>query len=335
MMREETSGLSAFGEVMTPSDAIEPILSRPVRSALLEWLTEIWSADDLVAVGLKPRARAMFHGPPGVGKTTLAHHLAARLGLPLVAVRPDRVVDSYLGSTGRNLGALFDAARAASPDDPRGPGQGPVVLFFDEFEAICQKRVSSARDAQREMNSVVGTLLQRIEAHDGFIIAATNVPGDIDTAIWRRFDMHIALDLPGDDEVRRILSRYLAPYGLPADAMAGLAHACETASPALLRQFCEGLKRAFVLGERLGWDMRREAVIDRLVASIAPHKDLGKPRLWALGGADKAVSALPWPLPLATDLIAEPAEPATSAGPRAGNVVSLVSEENLFQGGGR
>lgn len=77
----EGAGLADFGEVLQPAEAQEPILARPVRASLIEWLTEIWAAKELEEVGLEPRRRALFHGAPGTGKTTLAHHLAARLGL--------------------------------------------------------------------------------------------------------------------------------------------------------------------------------------------------------------------------------------------------------------
>ena len=146
------------------------------------------------------------------------------------------------------------------------------------------------------------TLLQRIEAHPGFIIAATNHGDHLDPAIWRRFDVQIKIDVPGQVEREHILRRYLAPYGLRGNEVAALAEAFETASPALMRQFCEALKRNLVIGDRLGWDMRRAATFDRILAAIEPHPDLGRPRLWALGASDKAVSQLSWPMPLADSL---------------------------------
>src|SRR5579871_4297883 len=108
MFGDRAPKLTDFGDLLMPEEAMEPILSRPVRGALLEWLTEIWAEPELAAIGVKARRRAIFDGPPGVGKTTLAHHLAARLGLPMLAVRPDRVIDKWVGSTGQNIGALFD-----------------------------------------------------------------------------------------------------------------------------------------------------------------------------------------------------------------------------------
>jgi SpoVK/Ycf46/Vps4 family AAA+-type ATPase len=315
MRRFGAPRLETFGDVFWPNEAVEPILARPVRTTLTEWLTEIWAEDELRAVGVEPRRRALFDGAPGVGKTTLAHHLAARIGLPMLAVRPDRVIDKYVGSTGQNLGALFDgAARGLIQDGTEEPT--PVVLFLDEFEALSRQRRNPEQGADDERNAIIDTLLQRIEQYKGFLIAATNYGQQIDQAIWRRFDMHITLELPGPAERERILARYLAPFGMPRAALSGLAESFETASPALIRAFCENLKRQLVIGPKLNHDMARGAVIDRIVGAVHPHPSMGKPRLWTFGARDAGLQRVPWPLPMASDVAEGVAEPI-------GNVVAM------------
>jgi SpoVK/Ycf46/Vps4 family AAA+-type ATPase len=306
-----------------PEEASEPILARPVRAALGEWLEEIWAEAELRAVGIGPRKRAIFDGPPGVGKTTLAHHLAARLGLPMLAVRPERIIDKWVGSTSRNIGGLFDCAARGMADPRSASGSVPVMLFMDEFDALGTERLRATQGAEQHRNESVDTLLQRIEQHDGFVIAATNHGAAIDQAIWRRFDIHLTLELPGQDERVKILARYLAPFGLPPEPLAELARSLDTASPALMRQLCEGLKRQIVIGPKLKQDMGKGAVFERLLASCHPHPDLGKPRLWTLAAKDHAVAMLPWPLPMAADL------------PKAGARAQVAPDANVVPFGGR
>jgi len=287
-MRSAVDSLKAFADVLMPTDAEEPILAPSVRAAVFEWLTEVRAAGDLADAGLKPRRTALLYGPPGCGKTTLAHHFAARLGLPLACVRSESLIGSLLGSTGQNIGKLFDAMAAT---------EGKVVIFFDEVDALGGRRMDD-QGASVERASSLNVLLRRIERFNGTALAATNRQDFLDPALWRRFDMQISVDLPGSDERFAILRRYAAPFQPTDDDIDLLVKLTGGASPALLRGLMEGVKRTLIVGPKIGRSTDDPiAVFGSVVAAVAPAPEYTPPRLWAVAEAVSELDAFTWPMP--------------------------------------
>jgi SpoVK/Ycf46/Vps4 family AAA+-type ATPase len=281
------SALEKFADVLMPQEAEEPILAPGPRAALFEWMTEIRLADELAAAGLKPRRTALLYGPPGCGKTTWAHHFAARLGLPLACVRSESLINSYLGSTGQNIGQLFDAMSKT---------EGKVVIFFDEVDALGARRLNDQGASVERANSL-NVLLRRIERFNGIALAATNRQDFLDPALWRRFDMQISIDLPGPDERFAIIKRYAAPFEPPDDDVDVLADLTSGASPALLRALMEGVKRTLIVGPKIGRPINDPATIfATVVAAVAPAPEYEPPPLWQPGVA-QTLTDLEWPIP--------------------------------------
>ncbi len=176
--------LGAMADVLAPEDADEPILAPAARAAVFEWLGELRAEEELRAVGLKSRATALLHGPPGCGKTTLAHHLAARLGVPMVLVGAENVFRPYLGESEGVLDKLFRALKATDV---------PCVVFLDEIEAVGGSRARNRNGgADNARSSILTVLLRRIEQFTGLLVAATNRPPDLDAALWRRVHRQVA-----------------------------------------------------------------------------------------------------------------------------------------------
>lgn len=283
-----TSKLRGLAEVRSPSEAEEPILGGSVRASVFGWLAEINAADELADVGVKPRTTALLSGPPGCGKTTLAHHLSARLGVPLVCVGAENIFGKYLGQSEGNVAKLFDTLALA---------ETPAVILIDEIDAIGGKRKSDegggATDAR---NSMLTVLLRRIEEFKGVLVAATNRPDSLDPALWRRFGMQIVVDLPDDDARFAILKRYGLPFDFGDDALDILTDLTEGAAPSLLRQMMEGVKRSIVLGSRLRQPVHSAPeAFGAIIAQSKPHPDYEPPPLWRSPGLVSKLDAVPWP----------------------------------------
>jgi SpoVK/Ycf46/Vps4 family AAA+-type ATPase len=278
--------LKKFADVLHPEDCEPPILSPAIRQVLRQWLVEMTSEEELSRYGVKARRTAMLSGPPGCGKTTLAHHFAARLGLPLVLVNMASVVSSFVGESGRNINAVFDEV-AKQPDQ--------CILFLDEFDSIASKRGAAKDAAGSERNGIVVSILQKIDSFQGTLIAATNLADNIDPAIWRRFGMHMAILEPGTEERFAILKRYLMPLEMTDDALDIVTDATNGATPAILRQLMEGVKRDLVISPKCGQSVGAADVFGRLVASISPHGSVDPPPLWSNPHCMSEVARIDWP----------------------------------------
>jgi len=159
------------------------VLPDEPRGALDRILAENYRAADLQARGLRPANRLLFRGPPGCGKTVAAGGLALALGIPLVVVRLDGLIDQYLGNTSKNLRKVIDFAHAQR-----------VVLFLDEVDAIGRARNGRLNDVA-EMNRITNSLLVMLEGFavqarpsPSLLVAATNHQDMLDVAMERRFD---------------------------------------------------------------------------------------------------------------------------------------------------
>lgn len=148
---------------------------------------------------------ALFHGPPGTGKTMTAAALAAHAGLPAYIVDLSALVSKYIGETEKALARVFDrAAREGS------------ILVFDEADAVFGARTEIADAHDRYANQEVSYLLGRIEAHPGIAILTTNLLANIDTAFQRRIHVMIEFPEPGPGERERLWTA-VAPPELPVD----------------------------------------------------------------------------------------------------------------------
>lgn len=179
----------------------ELVADAELRRQLERVIREQRHASQILAHGLSPRRKLLLVGPPGTGKTLTASVLAGELGIPLFLIRLDVLITKFMGETAARLRQVFDAIGAT-----RG------VFFFDEFDAIGSQRgtPNDVGEARRILNS----FLQMLE-HDqsqSLILAATNHPDILDSALLRRFDDVLHYRLPDSEQAEALLRQRLAAH---------------------------------------------------------------------------------------------------------------------------
>jgi len=162
----------------------------------------------------------LLYGPPGCGKTMMARAVAGECRAEFVSVGISDVLSMWIGRSEENLALIFEKARAKTPS----------VLFFDELDALAFSRSKANSEHTRQ---VVNEFLSQL---DGFaadnqgvlILAATNMPWDVDTAMKRpgRFSRQIFVPPPDEEARAEIVQLKLA--GVPTEGIEPVAIAKAT-----------------------------------------------------------------------------------------------------------
>jgi len=229
------SGL--FHEINPNRQLQDLVLPDVVTTACKEIIDEQNRSDLLRSHNLEPRHRILLAGPPGNGKTSLAEALATELALPLLVVRYEAVIASYLGETAVRLAKLFEQVRTRR-----------AVLFFDEFDVVGKERGDIHETG--EIKRVVSSLLLQVDALPSYVvvITASNHPELLDRAVWRRFQLRLHLPQPNGAHIEEWFSRFQERLGLKTNfnpnrlskTLAGL-------SFSELEQFTLDVQRRYVL----------------------------------------------------------------------------------------
>jgi AAA+ superfamily predicted ATPase len=193
--------------------------------------------------GKSLRGGLLLYGPPGCGKTFIARAVAGELGADFLTVSLSDVLDMWIGASEKNVHDIFETARR----------QAPCVVFLDELDALGAKRSRTHHSGLRNVVNQLLTELDGIASGAGnegvFVLAATNVPWDVDIALRRpgRLDRTL-LVLPPDAAARESILRYhLRERPIEAVDLGKLVRATEDFSGADLAHVCESAAEAALL----------------------------------------------------------------------------------------
>jgi len=176
------------------------ILSQQQTDLLKEFVCVAKSQAQFESLGIDTPLTLLLYGPPGCGKSRFAREVATLLCLPIYIARLDGLISSFLGSTSKNIRAIFEFVASR-----------PCVLFLDEFDAIAKMR----DDAQElgELKRVVNSFLQNLDSigNETIVIAATNHEQLLDSAVWRRFNYRVELLHPNIESRKFMWAKFLQP----------------------------------------------------------------------------------------------------------------------------
>lgn len=152
----------------------------------------------------------LLHGPSGCGKTTLAHAVAASVGVSYIPVSSASLVGGTSGESEKNIRDIFDEAIALAP----------CLIFMDEIDSIGGKRESAQKAMEGRMVAELINGMDRVAQNttagkNVVVLAATSRPDTIDPAIRRRFGVEVAMGMP-DEKAREHILRSQS-RGLPLD----------------------------------------------------------------------------------------------------------------------
>lgn len=247
----------------------ELILPLPVTQQVRQLVEEQHRADLLRAHGMQPRHRILLSGPPGNGKTSIAEAIAEALAVQFFTVRYDALVGSYLGETNTRLARLFDYARTV-----------PCVLFFDEFDSIGKERGDNHETG--EIKRVVSFLLMQIDQLPSYVVAvaATNHAELLDRAVWRRFQLRLAMPQPSRQVMASFLGHQFKDWPeSPGISPEDLAEKLGDASFAEALEFCQTVRRQHILSlaNRVLKDILHEQV-ELWTSRVAPRSNAARSR---------------------------------------------------------
>ncbi|XP_012214772.1 nuclear valosin-containing protein-like isoform X2 [Linepithema humile] len=153
-------------------------------------------------LGISPPRGFLLHGPPGCGKTLLAHAVAGELNIPLLKVAGPELVAGVSGESEARIRELVEQALSLAP----------CIIFIDEIDAVAPHRATAQREMERRIVAQLLSSLDELNFKENgdrvLVIGATNRPDSLDPALRRagRFDREVCLGIPDREARARILA---------------------------------------------------------------------------------------------------------------------------------
>lgn len=161
----------------------------------------------LMEMGIPYLNSTLLYGESGTGKTTFGKYVAYKTGLPFCYLNFSNLVDSYMGSTSKNISKAFSYAIT-----------NPCVFMLDEIDCISIRRSDSGSGGSTsgELARITITLMQEFDrlTNDLIVIGATNRKDRIDEALLRRFSLNHEVKELDTEEKTEMVQKYLSDINM-------------------------------------------------------------------------------------------------------------------------
>lgn len=175
---------------------------RPAEAAVVEDIVKMkLIADEMSARRIPYRNTTLLYGESGTGKTELGRYIAYKLGLPFFYVSFVSMIDSYMGSTAKNIHKIFEFCNSI-----------PCVLMLDEFDCVATHRSSrGSKGVDGELERTTISIMQELDRLPNHVtlIAATNRLDMVDEALMRRFSIKHEIKNMTTVELNEMIEQYL------------------------------------------------------------------------------------------------------------------------------
>ena len=237
---------SVLSEAERPKVKFNDVIgAKKAKEELGYFVKYLQNPKKFIVSGEKPPKGVLLYGPPGTGKTMLARAMAGECDIAFLPTSATEFMNKYVGESEANIRRLFAKAKKYAP----------AIIFIDEVDAIAKQRTGDSSTAHTE--KMLNALLTEMDGFNStdinrpvFVLAATNFGAKdendglpaLDEAFYRRFDNHVYVGLPKEDERKEYIIRLLKIKNIDtvsSDTIENLAERTTGQSLAILQNVIE------------------------------------------------------------------------------------------------